>query len=171
LLSTAVNIGVRLHNYSDEDRALKALTLALNSSLTMLQLLGFLVETRGDFIDLHGRMVWSHVHVPDIRDEVIRESLSEAFDKVSALVEKHRPLNLFERLRSRDELQKAIDKAVIKAVRLNKYVSIEELQVAVYRELEMLRKVFESTRKRAKRRITKKKQKVTRALEEFFSGN
>ena len=95
LLSTAVNIGVRLHNYSDEDRALKALTLALNSSLTMLQLLGFLVETRGDFIDLHGRMVWSHVHVPDIRDEVIRESLSETFDKVSALVEKHKPLNLF----------------------------------------------------------------------------
>jgi len=44
----------------------KLLTLYLNSTITLLQLLGFAVETEGAWIALQGEQVWSHVHVPDI---------------------------------------------------------------------------------------------------------
>ena len=170
LFTTSPFLGVRPKRMSGQGDALKALALSLNSSLTLLQLLGFFVETEGAFVTLHGELVWSHIRVPDIRGEDVREVLAGAFDRASERIAKHGVPSLFERLKHEDELQRAVDEAVIEAAGLEGCLSVDELQEAVYRELEMLRRVFESTRKPARPRVMRKP-RATRTLERFFSSD
>lgn len=63
----------------------KMITLYLNSSIALLQLIGFVVETRGAWITLHGDQVWKHVHVPSFEgiSKKLRNNVLKVFNKIA----------------------------------------------------------------------------------------
>jgi len=123
----------------------KVLTLYLNSILTVIQLIAFLAETEGAYVTLHGKQVWSHIHVPNIQalgKETIQNAL-DLFDRIS----KTKTKSVFERIKTHDDLQMRIDKISLEMVGLSHWKNnLSELYDAVAAELESM-KMIESPKK------------------------
>lgn len=144
VLNTAVLVNL-LADINLEQKRL--LVLYLNSSITLLQLLALLVETRGAWVDLHGKQVWSHVRIPDfssIPKNVEQEAL-ELFDKIGSVDIKQ---SLYERIKTKDNVQKKIDAVALKMLRLNEWLSrLDEIHDALAEELANLDKILKQSTK------------------------
>ena len=141
VLNTAVLVNLKIDGGIDW---MKMLTLYLNSSIALLQLLAFCVETMGGWVDLHGDQVWSNVHVPDYRRLSAEQKLAalNLFDEVGRCEEGVRPL--FERIACRDELQRRIDKIALDIIGLEDFVpKLDEVYEALEQELATMRLILE----------------------------
>lgn len=125
----------------------KILVLYLNSIVTILQLIAFMAEIEGAWVTLHGRQVWSHVHVPDIaklENEKTKEAI-RLFSEISKLKVK----SVFERIKGRDEIQKSIDLVALDLVGLRDWKDrLDELYDAVANELSAMHKILETSRRK-----------------------
>ncbi|MCD6264203.1 N-6 DNA methylase [Candidatus Bathyarchaeota archaeon] len=129
----------------------KILTLYFNSVITLLQLISFVAETRGAWVTLHGRQVWSHVHVPDItalNDVKISKALN-LFSTIGKLDVKP----LLQRLKEHDIIQRSIDEMALEMVGLEDWKDrLDEIYDAVTKELETMHKILETSRGTRRRR-------------------
>lgn len=138
-----LNTVVLLNVISELDKSSKKLlTLYLNSSVTLLQILAFAVETRGAWVALHGDQVWSHVHVPylhSLPEEVKAEAL-KTFDKVN----KFNAPSLYERIKSKNAIQKLIDKIALKMLGLDSWIdNMDKIYDAILYELDYMQRILE----------------------------
>jgi hypothetical protein len=135
------------------------LALYLNSSITLLQLLAYAVETEGAWIALQGDQVWSHIHVPNMSDIPldVRQSALKRFNEVS----KEDVPSLYERIRQRHDVQKNIDEISLSMLGLNNWINrLDEIYDAILRELDIMQKVLEESQKeRSGERIQMKKRR------------
>jgi predicted RNA methylase len=145
-----------LRSESFDQRVMKALTLYLNSTLTLFQLLSLLVETRGAWVRFD-KDVWAGVYVPDLEalanNPRALEEASRAFDKVARASETLQPL--YERVSSGSEMQREIDEVAIKMLGLPWG---NEVLVTLYgtikSELDALQRILEeSQRERRGKRV------------------
>jgi len=124
----------------------KLLTLYFNSVIALLQLLSFVVETRGTWVDLHGDQVWSHLHVPEfdgLRSEIMAKAQT-IFGEVGKVDAKP----LFSRLKEHDPFQRSIDELALEMLELDDWKSrLNEIYDAVTKELEAMHKILETSRK------------------------
>ena len=150
-------LGVQLPNIILDDTVLsKILTLYLNSSIALLQLLAFVSEVEGAWVSIDHKRVWSHLHVPNlcsIPDKLKKEAI-ELFDKIG----KTEPKCLFERLKTRDGLQREIDKIALKLVGMEHLgTRLDEIYDAIVDELMAMQKIMEDIRQRKRDKNAKKK--------------
>nr|MDO8100184.1 hypothetical protein [Candidatus Njordarchaeota archaeon] len=128
----------------------KFLSLYLNSVLTILQLLSFVSESRGAWVSLDHKRVWSHVHVPDMT-ELSKEKISKAlhlFDKMG----KVKARNLSQRLKTRDGLQREIDELVLEILRMDNWKGkLDQIYDAVAGEIESMDKILKVSGKMSKK--------------------
>lgn len=133
----------------------KLLALYLNSTITLLQLVSFVAESRGAWVSLDHARVWSHIHVPDIKnlsDEKVEKALN-IFAKVSKLDAKP----LLQRIKEHDKLQKSIDEIALEMVDLDDWKSrLDELYEAVAGELEAMHRILETSRRTVRRKERRK---------------
>jgi len=150
----------------------KLLTLYLNSSIALLQLLGFAVETRGAWIAFQGDQVWSNIHLPNF-DEMPRMVEDEAlnmFNKVGKL----NTSPLYRRIRDRNDVQRSIDAMALKMLGLEDtwLDKLDDVYDAILCELDVLQRILEesSKEKRVKRRSEEEEEDYGRqaVLDTFF---
>ncbi len=155
-LSTAVLLNARSEvldaNYQ------KILTLYLNSSISLMQILGFAVETRGAWVDLHGDQVWKNIHIPlldDISTDAYNKSL-DVFKKINKIdVEP-----LFDRFTNRNPIQRMIDEVSLEMLGLNDWKSrLDDIYEAITGELQAMLEILEKSKKQSKRKMKTKKRK------------
>jgi len=139
----------------------KLLTLYLNSTITLLQLLGFAVETEGAWIAFQGDQVWSNVHLP-IFDEIPESIKSEGL-KIFNEIGKLNVNNLYQRIRERSSIQKSIDILSLKLLGLEDAWShrLDEIYNAILSELDAMQRILNESAKRSevKRRRDEKELK------------
>ena len=132
----------------------KALTLYLNSSITLLQLLAYAVMTEGAWVALHSDQVWSHVRIPDVTSlatEILRES-EEIFKEVARASSNLQ--SLYQRIASKSELQKKIDGVALKMLGLKWFdEQLDRLYEVLNTELRIMQHILEVSQK-ARRRIS-----------------
>jgi hypothetical protein len=124
----------------------KALAIYLNSTITLLQLIAFVAETRGAWVTLHGSQVWAHIHVPNVDnfDKKKRAKVNAIWGRIRKLDVKP----LYQRIRERDRTQRQIDEIALEMVGLDSWKSrLDELYEAVAEELETMHKILETSRK------------------------
>ncbi len=135
----------------------KLMVLYLNSTIALLQLLAFKVETRGAWITLHGDQVWSHLHTPsfyEMSDSTKKKAL-EIFDEVG----KASVMPIDARIERRDRLQRKIDKLALEMLGLDEWKPrLEEIYQAISEELALLLRILEQSKKAPKK--TKRSRKV-----------
>ena len=137
---------IKLHHDIESN---KILTLYLNSSITLLQLLAFVAEVEGAWVSIdHGR-VWGQIHVPDILNlpNSIRNASLKLFNKVAKL-----KVNcLYERIRTKDKVQKEIDVTVLKMLGLNQWINrLDEIYDAILDELNAMQRILKQPKKNRK---------------------
>jgi len=127
----------------------KLLTLYLNSTITLLQLLGFAVETEGAWIAFQGDQVWSNVHLP-IFDEIPESIKSEGL-KIFNEIGKLNVNNLYQRIRERSSIQKSIDILSLKLLGLEDSWSdrLDEIYNAILSELDAMQRILNESAKRS----------------------
>jgi hypothetical protein len=133
----------------------RMLTLYLNSSLALLQLLGFVVETRGAWMTLHGDQVWKHVHVPSVENvsKNTRRRVLTTFRKMARTDSE----NLLDRLKNNDPTQKEIDEISLELLGLSNWTNrLDEIYAAVIGELEAMLEILERSRKPTRKSRAKK---------------
>jgi len=134
----------------------KIIAFYLNSSMALLQLLGFVVETRGAWITLHGDQVWKHVHVPafDSVPKGIRDKALKIFKRVAKMDAE----NLFDRLKNRSPIQREIDEVSLEMLGLGGWKNkLDDLYSAILGELKAMLEILERSKKPPKRTSTKAK--------------
>ncbi|MGB9622324.1 MAG: N-6 DNA methylase, partial [Candidatus Bathyarchaeia archaeon] len=149
----------------------KLLTLYLNSSITLLQLLGFAVETEGAWLAFQGDRVWSNIHLPDFSQisENVRNDALKKFNEVGKL----NVNNLYQRVKEKDPIQKSIDVTSLKLLGINDlWVNrLDEIYDSILGELKIMQKILEdSSRKSGIKRKdeVKETQKRQKMLDTFF---
>jgi type I restriction-modification system DNA methylase subunit len=145
----------------------KVLALYLNSAIALLQLLSFVVETRGTWVDLHGEQVWSHLHLP-IVDKIEGELLSKilkTFDRFGKVDVKP----LFLRIKEHDPVQRAVDELALEMLGLENWKPrLDEIYDALAKELETMHKILETSRKPPKKPKTKKEKEETSTITKWL---
>jgi|GEM_PF-572935 len=137
---------------------LKALTLYLNSTLALFQLLSLQVETRGSWVRFDAD-VWRYIYVPNIHslalnDDIMSRTL-ETFNLVAKSSEKLSCL--YHRISSKSQLQKRIDKIALEMLGLNwGEEQLSKLYDVIKFELDVLQHILEESQKRGKK--TKRKE-------------
>lgn len=122
----------------------KVLVLYLNSIITILQLIAFMAETEGAWVTLHGNQVWSHVHVPDVKN--LRKGTVEKALKLFDKIDKFTPKSLFERIKAHDKTQASIDEVALEMIGLPEWKEkLDELYDAIATELEAMQKILASS--------------------------
>jgi len=152
--TTGVLFGVNV----PDDIQRRILCLYLNSSVTLLQLLGFVVETRGAWVNLHGKRVWSQIHVPDVHKipSDIRKEALELFEKIG----KKEVVPFYRRILNRDPIQREIDKMALRLLGIKKLIpQLDEIYNAISCELNVMQRILEETRERKKKRKVSRKKK------------
>jgi hypothetical protein len=125
----------------------KSLTLYFNSTISLLQLIAFSAETEGAWVALHGKQVWSHLHVP-LPENVIEEKISKLFGELGKVDVKP----LFSRIKKHDFIQRSLDELALEMLRLDAWKSrLDEIYDAVTKELEAMHKILETSRKQPKK--------------------
>jgi type I restriction-modification system DNA methylase subunit len=137
---------------------LKALTLFLNSTLALFQLLSLQVETRGSWVRFDAD-VWRDIYVPNIHSLALNDDfmsrILETFNFVTKSSEKL--LSLYQRISSKSQLQKRIDKIALEMLGLNwSDEQLSKLYDVIKSELDVLQHILEESQKRGKK--TKRKQ-------------
>jgi len=130
--------------------AAKMFTLYLNSSIALLQLIGFVVETRGAWITLHGDQVWKHIHVPSIDgiSKKLRNDVLKVFDKVTKVDSE----NLLDRLKNKSSIQKEIDEVSLELLGMGSWKDrLDDIHSAIIDELQAMLEILERSRKPAKK--------------------
>jgi len=157
VLNTAVLLNLKIDM---EKEWMKALTIYLNSSMTLLQLLAFSVETRGSWVDLHGDQVWSNLHVPDYSRAPadLRLAALKLFDEIGRREDAVKPL--IERIRSRDELQRKIDIIALEMIGLGDlFPKLDEIYEILEQELTIMHEILERSQQSKVRGGKGKRQK------------
>ncbi|MGQ9538635.1 MAG: HsdM family class I SAM-dependent methyltransferase, partial [Candidatus Bathycorpusculaceae bacterium] len=156
VISNAVLLNVQITN----SNLAKILTLYLNSAIVLLQLLSFVVETRGTWVDLHGDQVWSHLHIPNI-NKIEEGSLLNKALKMFNKLGKVDVGSLFWRIKEHDPVQREIDELALEMLGLEDWKPrLDEIYDALAKELEAMHKILETSRKPST------KQKAKREKEE-----
>jgi len=149
VLSTAVlnNLISYLSAYDN-----KILTLYLNSSIALIQLLSFVIETEGAWVDLHGEQVWSHVHIPDVVH--LPKDVKEQSLILWQNVRKIELPPLYQRIRQKHQMQRKIDELALKMLGLENWIPrLDNIYETLVRELDAMQKTLEtSSRDRRSRR-------------------
>jgi len=124
----------------------KILSLYLNSTIALLQLIAFLAETRGAWVDLHARQEWGQIHVPNInklRQDMVDRALN-TFKEVSKINVK----TLYQRIKAHDNVQRRIDELALELLGLDNWKhKLDELYDAVANELETMQKILETSKR------------------------
>ncbi|MBS7617142.1 SAM-dependent DNA methyltransferase [Candidatus Bathyarchaeota archaeon] len=127
----------------------KLLTLYLNSSIALLQLLGFAVETMGAWIAFQGDQVWSNIHLPIFSEvpENVRDEALKLFDEMS----KSNVKSLYQRIREKDSIQGSIDIMSLKMLGLeDAWASrLDEIYDSIICELDVMQKILEESSKKS----------------------
>jgi SAM-dependent methyltransferase len=133
----------------------KMIALYLNSSIALLQLIGFVVETRGAWVTLHGNQVWKHVHVPSL-DKIPKKLQSDVlrtFDRLAG----EDSQNLLDRLKTNDATQRKIDEISLELLGLGHWEDrLNEIHTAIKDELEAMLEILDRSRKPPKTKRIKK---------------
>jgi predicted RNA methylase len=135
----------------------KALTLYLNSSLALIQLLAYLAMTEGGWVTLHSDQTWSNVLVPDL-ESLPKDVLHEAVRIFNEVAKTEKGLTpLYSRYSSGSELQKKIDRVALKMIGLEwSDEQLDELYSAIKFELDVMQRILEeSQRERRGKRVEK----------------
>jgi len=141
LTGTAVLLNVRTDMPLERVRAL---TLYLNSSLTLIQLLALLSETRGAWVDIHEQPMWALVRVPDVRQ--LDSALLRKAERVFHQIGKQDAMPMFERLRRSDPIQTMIDEVALEMADLKHWKSkITELHQILASEVQVLAEITART--------------------------
>jgi type I restriction-modification system DNA methylase subunit len=137
----------------------RALTLYLNSSFTLIQLLALLAETRGAWVDLHEEPIWAMVRVPDLSK--LQTSVVEKAVEVFKEVGKRDASSLWQRIKKKDEMQKKIDVVCAEMLGLEGWKDrVEEIYTVIDRELQTLAEISERTKISKKKGKEKREEKV-----------
>jgi hypothetical protein len=127
--------------------SIKLLTLYLNSSIVLLQLLAYRIETEGGWVDLHGDQVWSYVHIPDLArlPNDIRKDALDIFEKLG----KRENINsLSNRIRQGNDIQRSIDEISLRMLGLNDWITrLNEIYNAITCELNGLDEILNRGRR------------------------
>jgi hypothetical protein len=140
---------------NERDDYYKALTLYLNSSLALIQLLAYLATTEGGWVALHSDQTWSNVLVPDLKSlpkDVLHEAV-QTFNEVAKIEEGL--THLYSRYSSGSELQKKIDRTALKMIGLEwSDEQLDELYRTIKLELDVMHRILGESRvgKRTSRR-------------------
>lgn len=122
----------------------RALTLFLNSSLTLIQLLALLSETRGAWVDIHEKPMWALVKVPDVMR--MSDSLVKKANDVFREVGKQDAEPMFDRLKRSDLLQRKIDEIALEMIGLEHWKTrITELHRILAAEIQALAEITART--------------------------
>ena len=120
-----------------ESSKLKSLAVYLNSSVTLIQLLGLISEIEAGWVTLHEAPIWGMVKVPDIQNlpqELILQA-NAVFDSVSAQTADP----MIQRLRQSDQLQNQIDRIALKMVGLDSWIpKLNQIHQVLWKELQIL---------------------------------
>jgi len=139
----------------------KMITIYLNSSLALLQLIGFVVETRGAWITLHGDQVWKHIHVPSL--EGISKKLRNEVLKVFGEVAKVDAENLLDRLKNKSLIQKQIDEVSLELLGMSSWKDrLDDIHIAIRDELQAMLEILDRSRKPAKKAKKIMKEETTK---------
>ncbi|MEM2781078.1 MAG: N-6 DNA methylase [Candidatus Bathyarchaeia archaeon] len=156
-----------LLNANAENTIVIPLTLYLNSTIGFLQLLAFMAETEGAWVTFHGKQIWYHVHVPEIkRLQEASEKSEELFKRINKLDVKP----LFQRIKEHHPIQRDIDKLALEMLGLEDWKPrLDEIFDSLAKELEAMHKILETSRKSSKKLKTPKAEKegetITKWLE------
>lgn len=133
----------------------KGLTLYLNSTIALLQLIAFVAETRGAWVTFHGNQVWHHIHVPDLK-RLSKKKLKKA-TKVFDIINKLDVETLYQRVKGRHEIQRSIDEVALEMVGLDDWKNrLDELYEAVATEIDIMHHILETSRRTAGRKERRK---------------
>jgi len=144
-----------------EKDQMKLLTLYLNSTIALAQLLGFAVETEGAWIALQGDQVWSHIHIPD----VVNMSSEEKGLALTVWqeVRKIDVGSLYHRIQQKDPIQKKIDELALRMLGLDNWIPrLDKIYAAILRELDSMQKILDKPSNQSQtvsRRKNEKKKK------------
>jgi hypothetical protein len=150
VLGTTDRINVRVLGEIEPE----LLCLYLNSSIVLLQLLAFHIETRGAWIRLDKEGVWSEIHVPGFQDleEDVRNSARELYNKLS----KADLDPIYDRIKNRSPEQIEIDRISLRMLGLKNWeMNLEELYSSLLEELDYMLRILKSS-KESKRKSGKK---------------
>ena len=120
----------------------RLLTLYLNSTVTLIQLLTFTAEVEGAWLSLDHRRVWSHVRIPEF--DVLRGDIKSDALKLFEEIGKARVKPLYERIKTKDGIQRRIDEAALKLLGLEEWTNrLDELYDSISEELYARQKILE----------------------------
>ena len=149
LFTTSPFIGLKLKNqYYEKERLI---TLYLNSSIALLQLLGYFVESRGAWGTLHAELVWSNISVPDL-DNLNQAIISEA-NKVFQKISKSNVVSIYERIKRSDPLQREIDDIALKLLGITD-IDLNDIYEAIVCELDSLQRILEESGKESRKKTS-----------------
>jgi hypothetical protein len=150
VLGTTDRINVRVLGEIEPE----LLCLYLNSSIVLLQLLAFHVETRGAWIRLDKEGVWSEIHVPDLQnlEEDVRKSARELYKRLS----KADLDPIYDRIKNRSPEQIEIDRIALRMLGLKNWdINLNELYSSLLEELDYMLRILNSS-KESKRKLREK---------------
>jgi len=125
----------------------RLLAFYLNSSIVLLQLLAYAVETEGAWIALQGDQVWSHIHIPNILGIAtdIKCSALNKFNEVSKLADVPA---LYDRIKQRHHVQRQIDEISLSMLGLGNWIDrLSEIYDAILKELDVMQRILEESQK------------------------
>jgi len=141
-----------------EKNQIKLLTLYLNSSIALIQLLGFAVETGGAWVALQGDQVWSHIHIPDVVN--LPTDIKDLALTIWQEVRKMDVSSLYKRIQQKDRVQMKIDELALRMLGLDSWIPrLDKIYSAILNELNAMQKILKTSRQaRALHRKKKKKE-------------
>jgi len=139
-------LGSQLPNVRVKDASFrKALALYLNSTITLLQIISFAAESRGSWVSLDHRRVWSNIHVPNVKG-VTKEMKQEA-NNLLKNIGKTDVKSLYQRIKEHDDVQRSIDELSLEMIGLKAWKNqLNELYDAVFEELKAMHTILETSR-------------------------
>jgi hypothetical protein len=137
----------------------RLLALYLNSSIALLQLLAYAVETEGAWVALQGDQVWSHIHIPNIIDFPF--SIIQSARKIFNEIGKADVPPLYRRIKDKHELQRRIDEISLKMLGLADWINkLDEIYNVIIKELDIMKKILEVSQERSDEHVhIKRRQK------------
>jgi len=132
----------------------KILALYLNSIVALLQLVSFVAESRGAWVSLDHKRVWSHIHAPDLT-KLKNEQVEKAMH-LFVEVGKFKAKTLLERLKTHESLQREIDELVLEILGLDNWkAKLDQVYDAMADEIEAMHKILEASKRTRKTRRKK----------------
>jgi hypothetical protein len=142
----------------------KALTLYLNSTFTLAQVLALISETRGAWVDIYEDPAWSLIHIPDfdkLETSVIKEAI-KVFEEIGKIEVKP----FVQRIKEKDKIQRKIDEISMKMLGID--FELNKLYDVLAKELDILDFIMKMTsRSRSRRSRREEYESYQITLDEF----